>query len=134
MNWFEAWLLINLGWFQGFFLAIGFLFLGLNVWRISAYWIDMCGYYELSQTQVEKVNKNQRTKMTKSFFRLFPFACFFWFLASLVPSTADIFKIVAVKYGYEAATSDRAKQLADNGLKAMENTLNLLNKKLGQIK
>ena len=145
MSWFEAWLLVNLGWFRGLFLLSG---LAVFIWGIVPFVTKfsdadnfVCradGYPNRPEHKLYKewkeIHDEGIRRMIRWTYTHIPIALFFFMLGSLVPSTTDIFKIVAIKHGYEAATSDRAKSMADNSLKIMENTLALLNKKIEQIK
>jgi hypothetical protein len=126
MSWFDAWLLVNIGWFKGFLFILGICVLGILIWRLIAHW----DVYTNSSIDIDITYK----RMKLSFIKLFPIIFFLWLIASLLPTTKEIFKIVAVKYGYDIATSQRAEKLARSGVQTVEKSLDLLNSKLDDWK
>ncbi len=142
MVWYLAVLVVYLDTISNWFIAMGvlFIFFPLIYWVSFAiqwngiYWSEIYG--ESSQKKKE-ITAEKYTPMIKQCFKKtkihVSIGIVLLFISSAIPSPQILFKMVALKYGTDAAFSPEAKNIGNKIYESMDKSLSILNQKLDDL-
>lgn len=124
MNYFFAYLIMQISTFKswGTFLSIVALIFTVATWITWLYICDHDSNGDVKLTERTKKIGKKYLRLTAVFLSIFLMITMF---NSLVPNTKTIFKIIALKHGYEIVTSDKVISIAEKGGDTAEALLDL---------
>jgi hypothetical protein len=124
MNYFLAYLIMQVSTFKGWatFLSIVALILTVATWIT---WLCICDHDRDGDVKLTERSKKMGKKYLRFTVLFLSIFLIIVMLNSLVPNTKTIFKVIALKNGYDIVTSDKVISLAEKGGDTAEALLDL---------
>lgn len=133
MTWFEAWAVVNLGTLKATLGFMGAAGLGLGIWKVVAPLVDADNKSYQDRSKKEEYWNAAHKKAKRAVYTTVAICGSLWLAAGWTPTISDLGKMIAIKYGYDAVTSERAEQNFEKALKSVENLISAVEKKTAKL-